>query len=200
MAEAQQNRRYKVGRVVDRYDLPETEVALVERWRDNESSLRELAHDLNREVLRVAMEEAGLQTLDGEVANTYRLLTDDGVSGGMRTQARKRLERGGVDVEAVEDDFVSYQAVRTYLTTVHDVTYAPEADRLEKARESIQRLRTRTATVTEEKLDRLRDADQVDLGEFQLLVNVRVLCEDCGSQYDVADLLERGGCDCGDAG
>jgi hypothetical protein len=27
-------------------------------------------------------------------------------------------------------------------------------------------------------------------------VSARVVCEDCGSQYEVGELLDRGGCDC----
>jgi hypothetical protein len=30
-------------------------------------------------------------------------------------------------------------------------------------------------------------------------VDVRVVCEDCNTQFDIIELLERGHCDCSDA-
>ena len=41
------------------------------------------------------MEDAGMAPLDGEVENTYRLLTDSNVNTGAHTQARRRLEHAG---------------------------------------------------------------------------------------------------------
>lgn len=34
------------------------------------------------------------------------------------------------------------------------------------------------------------------LGAFSVLVDVRVVCEDCGTHADVRTLLTDGGCDC----
>lgn len=144
------------------------------------------------------MTEAGMSSLDGEVENIYRLLTDDDVSSGMRTDARRRLDRNGVDVESLESDFVSYQAIRTYLKDVRNAEYddSPDPDRVEKVAESVRRLRSRTTTVAEGNLDQLRNADELTLGESRVLVDINVLCEDCGNQYSYDELLERGGCDC----
>jgi hypothetical protein len=54
-------------------------------------------------------------------------------------------------------------------------------------------------TVTEGKLDQLRRSDEIVLGNARVFVDVNVLCEDCGAQYEVDELLDRGGCDCMDA-
>lgn len=51
-------------------------------------------------------------------------------------------------------------------------------------------------TMTDGKLTQLWDADHITLGEFELLLDIRVLCEDCGAQYQVRDLLERKTCEC----
>ena len=50
------------------------------RWtrEDDRGSLRELADWLNERLLEAPLSEAGVQTVDGEVTNYYRLLTDDG--------------------------------------------------------------------------------------------------------------------------
>lgn len=193
--------RYKVGRVARAYDLDSAGDELVERrTREDPASFRELAAYFNRAVLRAAMEEAGMDPLDGEVENAYRLLSDEDVSSGVRTETRKRLERNGVDVDGVESDFVTYQAIRTYLQEARDVTReAPTAEeRIESVDGAVKRLQSRTTSVTEEKLGQLRDTDRIDLGEFRVLLDLRVFCDDCGNQYEVGELLERGGCDCSD--
>lgn len=194
------NRRYKISRVAEKYGLPDIEDELVERrTRDDPESLRALASYFNREVLRAAMEAAHVNALEGEVENTYRLLTGKDVSSGVRTETRKQLERNGISVDELESDFVTYQAVRTYLKEGRDIEYerASDTNRVETVEESITRLQNRTLAVTEEKLGQLDRTDRIDLGEFQVFLDLRVFCEDCGTQYEIGKLLQQGGCQCG---
>jgi hypothetical protein len=196
--------RTKVERLLSAYDLGASYGADLEAaWTGTDGerrSLRDLAVEFNRRLLATAMEEAGMSTIDGEVDNLFRVLTTDEVTAGTRSEARSRLERNGVDVDQLERDFVSYQAIRSYLRDVREADYEePDvADRLERTAESVGRLRSRLTSVTESNLEQLRANDEVTLGEFQLFTSVDVLCEECGSQYGVAELLERGGCDCAD--
>ena len=189
----------KVARLLDEYDLLELGAELERRWTADEDrwSLRDLATHFNHQLLRRTLEDANVQTLEGEVENIYRLLTDDDVSSGDRTRIRRRLERDGVDVDALEDDFVTYQAIRTYLKKHRDAEYTPdETDPIEREVSNVQQLRGRLVSVTEGKLKQLRNAEELDLGEFRLLVDVQVVCEDCNGQFEVVELLERGGCHC----
>ena len=194
----------KVARLIDEYDLGESFGDELERlWTaegDERRSLRDLAALFNRRLLDSVLTAAGESTVSGEVENLYRLLTADDVSSGMRTEARAQLERDGVDVDGLERDFVTYQAIRSYLTEYRDATYEEPSDReqVESVVDTIQRLRSRLRSITEGSLDRLRLTDRLTLGTFRLFVDVDVLCEDCGAQYGVAELLERGGCDCED--
>jgi hypothetical protein len=194
----------KVARLIDEYDLGAAYGDELERrWTadgDERESLRDLADRFNRRLLESALTAAGASTVSGEVENLYRLLTADDVSSGMRTEARARLERDGVDVDGLERDFVTYQAIRSYLTEYRDAEYEEptETERVESVLETIQRLRSRLRSITEGSLDRLQSTDRLTLGTFRLFVDVDVLCEDCGAQYGVAELLERGGCDCED--
>lgn len=192
-------RRPKVVRLLDEYDLEPLGAELERRWTaegDERLSLRDLADYFNTELLATAMAEAGLQPLDGEVDNVYRLLTGD-VSGADQMRTERRLEREGVDVEALRSDFVTYQAIRTYLKDHRGAEYATDdRERTVVEAENIGRLRGRTAAVVESKLDQLREAGHLDLGDAQTFVELRVLCSDCGGQYDVDELLDRGGCDC----
>lgn len=196
-------RRGKVVRLIDDRGLHEVGDRLERRWTaegDERMSLRDLADEFNRELLRAAMGDAGMQPLDGDVENVYRLLTDDAVSGADRTRTERRLDREGIDVDRLRQEFVTYQAIRTYLKDHRGASYDPDTgDQVESEREHIQRLRGRVRTVTDSKLSQLRQNDEVDLGSFRTLVQVNVLCEDCGTRYDVETLLDDGGCDCADS-
>lgn len=192
----------KVSRLIDEYALSGIDEQLIDSWtddRDDRRSLRDLADYFNRELLRAAMESADMTALDGEVANTYRLLTAEDVSTGVRTQAETTLERNGIDVETLTHDFVSHQAIHTYLTKHRGVEHPSESteeDRVENTENTIQRLRSRLVAVAEKRLRSLRDTGTITLGTFSVLVDVRVVCEDCGTHADVRTLLADGGCDC----
>jgi hypothetical protein len=193
----------KVTRVIEKYDLEAAPEELANRWSadsDERMSLRELSTHLNERVLGAAMRDAGMNPLDGEIENTYRLLTDDEVSSGVRTQTRKRLEHEGVDVEGLEHDFVSHQAVHTYLTEFREVT-RPSNDRStesrrDSARQTVQRLESRMVAVTENTLDGLEATDSIDPGEYDVIVDTRVVCRECGDVKTVDGLLDEGGCSC----
>lgn len=163
--------------------------------RDERLSLRTLADRFNRRLLERAVSGTGT-TLSGEVENLYTLLTDDDVSEADRTRARRRLKREGVDVKLLAD-FVSYGAIRTYLKDKRGAEYDPEnRDRAAVGGDNIQRLRGRTAAVTESKLEQLASAGDLRIGDHRTIVDINVLCEDCGRRFDVEELLERGRCGC----
>lgn len=190
----------KVPRLVEKYDLTTLGEDLERRWTapdDERYSLRELAAYANQQVLRRVMVEAGLSPLDGEVENLYRLLTSDGVSRGSRIQAERRLERHGIDVDALRTDFVSYQAVRRYLTNERNAEYTTdERDQLEAEAQGLQRLMGRTETIARNKLERMQDTDRLTLGEFTVSAPIRVFCKDCGKRFDIVKLLSQGSCEC----
>ena len=192
----------KVGRVIQEYGLEGVGEELEHRWvaEEEQQSLRELAEWFNQQVLRMAMREANEDPLEGEVENTYRLLTNDDVTEGTRIQTRKTLERDGIDVDDLENDFVSHQAIHTYLTKYRDVEYPTEEmdeeDQIAKIEDTIQRLKNRTKAVTESTLERLVRNDNLALGTFEASVEIRVTCEDCGTYVRIEELLARGGCDC----
>jgi len=194
-------RRSKVARLIDEYDLQGLGAELEQLWtaEEDRKSLRELASYFNRQLLQRTLDEANVHCLEGEIENTYRLLTDDEVSSAESTRVQRRLERDGVDVDELKSDFVTYQAIRSYLKDHRGAEYTPaETDPLEREATNVQKLRGRTVSVTEGKLEQFRDNDELTLGEFRMLVDIRVVCEDCNTQFDVLELLDRGGCNCTD--
>ena len=191
----------KVGRISDRYGLTGLDDELVRYWTDRTDdrySTRDLAEHVNQRVLEAALDDAGLQYKDGEVENIYRLLTSDDVSSGTRVQTRKELERDSVPVEDVESDFISHQTVYNHLTGCLEAELEQPSDeeKLERSRDKLGALRNRTAAVTEDTVAQLERGDVLDIGEFNVLVNVTVTCEDCKTQYTIRDLLDQGGCEC----
>lgn len=198
--DASRTPRTKVARLLDAHGLDSLGPELERLWTaDGEErlSLRDLADRFNRRLLEASMFDAGMQPLSGEVENTYRLLTAEDVSEADRTRTERRLDREGIDVETLRSEFVTYQAIRTYLKEVRGAEHATD-DRPRPVieAENLQRLRGRTTAVTEGKLERLAAGDDLSLGEFRVFAELNVLCEDCGSRYEVEELLERGGCDC----
>jgi len=74
-------RHSKVVQLLAEYNLSGLGVELEQLWtaETDRQSLRELAAYSNQQLLQQRLEEAGVQILDGEVENIYRLLTDDDV-------------------------------------------------------------------------------------------------------------------------
>lgn len=193
----------KVERVAVAHGLADLDDTLVSLWRGDgheQYSLRRLETYVNCAVLGAAMREAGMDPIDGAVENVHRLLVADEVSEGARTEVTRRLERNGVDVASVRDDFVSHQTIHTHLRECLSVSRETEEPTPEARRRTVEEtvfaLQNRTEAVTRGSLERLRAADGVALDAFDVLVDVSVTCEACGRVYDVDTLLDRGGCDC----
>jgi len=190
----------KVERVCDRRGLPTLTERLVERRTTTDASLRDLERFFNREVLAAAMRAAGMELLEDEAANVYRLLTAETVSHAARTEARDRLTRAGVDVDAVERDFVTYGTVRTHLRACAGIETGQETTVDAAAvSDTVFKLVGRTEAVTERELSRLADQAAFDAGELTVSLTARVACETCGEEYGLRSLLERGGCSCGES-
>lgn len=88
----------------------------------------------------------------------------------MKTDTRTALATDGIDVDALEREFVTYQAIRSYLNDWRGAEYRHPSDeeKLAADRETIQRLLTRTLTVTEDRLEQLRETDRIAAAEFEL--------------------------------
>lgn len=190
----------KVARVIEEYELEGYGAELEAAWTGeagDRTSLRDLADEFNRRVLDAAIRRSGGAPVSTDVESTYRTLTGDDVPQADRMRKRRDLEREGVDVDAVLDDFVTHQAVHTYLTDYREASLPDRsADVLDRKAETLERLQGRTTAVAESTLETLTEADEVTDREYDLFVDVRVVCGDCGTDYPIGDLLRQGGCDC----
>jgi hypothetical protein len=190
----------KVGRVVDAFERDgiDEELAADRRGQTGSAaSLRDLAKKFNRAVLRSALVRVGSTPLDGEVANTYRLLTDDNVGEGTRIRARKRLESDGVDPEAVQRSFLSHPTMGSHLRECLGVERAGRTDdRLEAASERLFKMQSRAEAVIGSTIEGLGSAGEIATGDAAVTVDVQVMCEACGVYAPVDRFMDRGGCDC----
>lgn len=192
---------YKIDRLISEYELTDMGDRLERQWlgeNGDRRSLRDLADEFNQELLRRALEEADRTPLDGEVENLYRLLTDDDVSGGERTRTRRALDRDGIDVDSLQTDFVSHQAVHTYLTDGRGVSRPKQEgkSKIEKDATTIQKLRNKLSAVSERTLENLAETERITGGSFTVTVDVRVTCSDCNTVHSIDELLSNGGCSC----
>ncbi len=201
MAREKNRRRTKVERVIEEYGLDGWGERLEAEWTGDgteRKSLRDLATGFNVAVLRAALSAAGESTVTADVESTYHTLTADDVSRSDTIRKRRELERAGIDVDDVLRSFVTHQAIHTYLTNVREATLErDEGDRVERKKETVQRLISRTQVVTDSTIEELVNAELLRDRPYEVFVNVRVVCNDCGTDYAVEELIERGGCDCG---
>lgn len=191
--------RTKVARLIDEYDLEGFGDELERLWTasgDERRSLRELAEILNKRVLKTSIERSDINTLSNDIDGIYLRLQGEKGTPADQTRTRRQLEREGVNVETVQSDFVTYQAVRSFLQEERNAEYEPESEPVKRDKANIQQLRNRTKLVTETKLDGLENADQIELGSHQITVDINVYCEDCNRQFDVIDILDQGRCNC----
>lgn len=191
-------RNCKVDRVARRWDLENIDEQLRDR-REAEDSLRELEAYYNKQVLQSAMQDAGFETLQGEVANMYELLTSDDVSSGTEVEARARLEQNSVDSDALLNDFVSYQTIRTHLRDCLDIDTDRETGvTRSEAKNTVFKMISRTEHITERTIERLRSSGHLLISDVTVTLSLRIGCGQCGDEYTFSRLLERGSCSCSD--
>ncbi|MFW5956377.1 MAG: rod-determining factor RdfA [Halorhabdus sp.] len=190
----------KVARVIRRYDLDGFGDRIEAAWTGesgDRTSLRNLADQLNRAVLEAAMQDASGLVSESDVESAYRTLTVDDVSRADRRRKRRDLDAMGVDVDAVESDFVTHQTVHNYLTDYRGAELPNQSEgTAQRKAETIERLQGRTSAVTESSVESLTSSGAITDHEYDVVVDVRVICSDCGSDYPAGDLLRDGGCNC----
>lgn len=192
----------KLGRIIGEYALDGFGEELERRWagqNGDSSSLRELQRTVNRRLITEALTDAGLPPVDGEAENFRRILTSSDVSESRRVDARRRLESEGIDVEELLSDFVSHQTVYNHFQSCRNIDGPDdksENQRLSDVRSRVFGLQNRTELVTEQSLSELASHGLLSPGEFDVVVDIQVVCEKCSRSYDIDSLISRGRCRC----
>lgn len=190
----------KVARVIRKYDLDGLGDRLEAAWIGEDgdrTSLRDLADRFNCAVLDVAIRDASGPVSETDVESAYRTLTGDDISKADTRRKRRDLDAMGVDSEAVESDFVTHQAIYNYLTDYRGAELPEQSEGVARRKaETIERLQGRASAVTESAIESLTSTGEITDHEYDVVVNLRVICSDCGTDYPAGALLRNGGCDC----
>lgn len=206
MSEATDSCSCKVGRSIERYGLGALDTELVRRRREEDASLRDLADYTNRRILAAALEASAVDlqdTLYGAVDDDdaidvlYDVLADDETPTERVARVRTRLVQQGVDVEAIQSDWVTHTTVRSHLRECLEVDTSREASiTVDDGRDTIEWARNRCANIVAQTLTRLRNADLLATGPLETSVTIQVTCTECGSTYRPDQLLSARECDC----
>jgi len=189
----------KVARVIEQYDLGGMGEQLEVAWtgeHGERTSLRDLADEFNRAVLDAVIRRSDGAVPETDVQSAYQTLTGDDVSSADRMRKQRELESMGVDVDAVQSDFVTHQAIHTYLTEYREAELPDQSSDLDQKAEMLERLRGRTAAVTESTVAAQVSSGELSERDYDVIVDVRVICGDCGTDYAAGELVRQGGCDC----
>lgn len=186
----------KVARVIEAYDLDGMGANLEAAWTGKagtRTSLRDLANEFNEAVLEAALREASISVVSVDVSSTYNALQSE--SGSEANRARRRLERQEIDIDELTKDFVTHQAIHTYLTQEREASLpAADGDLADKKLETIEKLQGRLSVVVESALSSLTNAGELDRDDYDILVDIRAICPSCGTDMPVAELIRHGSC------
>jgi hypothetical protein len=187
----------KLGRVTAEYEVPNDDDRLVERWQ-NGTSVRRLAEELNKDIVESALDAANVGRVEWSRSPVYEALHTDELSDAEEIEIRRELDRAGVDVERLSSDLFSHQTVYRHLTQCLDASKGDDRtpdERRQSAKDTVYALQQRTEIVTESTIEASRSAGVTDLGETEILVDIGVVCADCGRSMDFESAIDDG-CDC----
>lgn len=187
----------KVDDINDKYELLNLNSRLIRRREQADASLRDLDDYISKQILKSAMQDAGMGARNEKAEYYLELLkSDDRIP---RKEARQELQGEGVPVEEVQKDFVSYQTVRKHLNEClgRDTSkeYTPN---VREDRDRLGRVKGRAENVAERTLKRLRKHGVLNIGPPTALVTIKVRCGDCGRTHPFFELLRERECACAD--
>lgn len=189
----------KVGRNIDKYGLSTLNEEMVERRETQDASLRDLEDWMNSQLVKCALDRID-EPFVGDPETVYRLLTSDETEVERQIEILDLMHESEVDVDAIEQDFVSYQTVRTHLRECLNVsTDRQGVETVEEGLEVIEWIRGYGNNVVERTLSRLARQDRLRAGTLDIAISITVACDDCGHISDLQSFIQQRGCECGEA-
>lgn len=186
----------KIGRNIEKYELGDFDDALIDKRQKEEMSLRDLASYINSRILESAIDSKATSVV-GDPMTLYTSLTGDDISPERRADVRDDLEYAGVDIDKLEEDFVSHQTVKTHLQDCLDLdTSRQGVEILDDAKDLIEWTRNRDERIIKKTLQRLRDSGEIQSGQLDITHTVNIRCEECGTNYRLEEFLQNEGCEC----
>lgn len=169
----------KVCRVLAERELDGLDSELIEQWKGESGErlgYRRLADWLNTVMLRREMEIVGMPTGGNEARSRYERLREEETG----PAVERLLRRGGVAVDQLTDDFVSYSVVRTHLKDCLDARResSPPSD---WERDRLESLEAYAESESNDALRSLANKGRIDAGgDIDVTVTLAVRCSRCG--------------------
>lgn len=186
----------KVCRVLDERGMERYEDQLIDQWQADgpeRKGYRQLADWLNVTMLRREMDRSGLSTLGQEAESKYERLRS--ADGSVAEEVAAGLSGAGIDVDRLQNDFVSYGVVRTHLQECLDLEYTAESGDWETS--TIEMARDYATKKVSEAVRSLSNKGELEGGELEVDVSVAIECETCHAAVPVDRAVRRGYiCDC----
>lgn len=177
--------RRKVARMAAKYGLEDLDERLSTMYTERGQSLRALAHDVNTDMTAAALEGEPFAP-----RNVYETLRGIGETDKReQTDLRRRLRMHGVDVETLEGDWVYHMSVRTYLRKDLDIDTERESRELVPPEETADRIRRLSAREENIIKESLVSTDGVDVDEWDIHTEIRLISKETGESKRVLDYL-----------
>lgn len=198
----------KIGKAISTYSLDHLNERLISERKSNDRSLRDLKDIVNKEILRaeiqgsVELSEKLLEISSGGniTDNIYKTLTNDNVDPDERARLRTRLSQTDINISSIESSWVTHPTVRTHLNQCLGVDTSQDVDLTpQEAIDTIEWTRTQSQKVTEQTLDRLHSAGQLNTDKYGVTIQIRVSCPDCNQTYRPDELIRQRRCQCEEA-
>lgn len=193
----------KVTAVAHAAGIPSVPDRLVElkTYSDESYSLRELEAYFNTRLTKAAFTRSGAE-IDLETAGSiYEVISADDPERLTEKKAQTKLDVHDVDVERLQNDFVSHHAIHSYLADVDGVDLSQPAksgsDQKEELYQRLKKLVGRVSIVTESTLETATSARVLPYDEVPSNVRVTITadCPNCGRSQSVFQLLDYS-CSC----
>jgi hypothetical protein len=190
----------KIGQIVERYGLHDFRDSLPERWRGEngyeEMGFRKISDVFNaRLLLEKLKENQDGRVFDRTAWDYYNRLTSDDEE--TERKAREELKQIGVDLDALENDFVSHQSIHRYVTNKMGVSkdsgYSPKQT---TRAETLNQIRSRTQRVLKEHVENGIEDETIALTDPAVDVEFKISCRECGESYDVDTIFGQKYCEC----
>jgi hypothetical protein len=76
------------------------------------------------------------------------------------------------------------------------VLHGASEDIAKRKVETVEKLQGRMSAVAESALTALANAGELDRADYDVLIDVRAVCQNCGTDAPVSELIRQGGCGC----
>ena len=179
-------RPLKLKRLQEEYDLPDLDARLREEYLEKDESLRAIARQINVEITRQFLED---EPFEAELV--YQVSKEpEAVSKQTQVELKKRLQNRGIDVETLQNDWVTHNPVRQYcnkklnIDTSRKTTGRSPRDGLESITDLVDHQETLIDNV-------LESIEGFDAAQWEIHTDLRLINRESGETVRLQEQLRE---------